>query len=111
MPTYIIKLKDEKFNRDYYMEWSTVVDAPVTYGMNLEDFKNYYKNQYGVSGLSKLDARLERVEKTGTSGYPPFDNLQELVFPNRAGKGEKEIGLDEILDKYCRLAGLKKSKT
>lgn len=102
MPKYIIKLKDEKNNKDYYMEWSTIVDAPLTYGCSIEDFKRYYKNKYGVSGLSDLDARLERVEKTGTSGYSPFDDLDNLLSCNRAGENETTIDIETILERYCR---------
>lgn len=38
----IIKLNDGK--RDWYLEWSTVVDAPVTYGMSLKGLKAHEKS-------------------------------------------------------------------
>lgn len=63
MPSFIIKVKDEKFNKDYYMEWSTIVDAPVTYGMSLDEFKEYYKEQYGIKGMEGLEDRMTRVEE------------------------------------------------
>ena len=102
MPKYIVKLKDEKFNKDYYLEWSTIVDAPTTYGCSLDEFKDYYKSRYGEEGISQLDDRLKRVEETGTSGHPPFDDLKDLLSCNRAGEDETEIDLEGILERYCR---------
>ena len=102
MPKYIVKLKDEKFNKDYYLEWSTTVDAPITYGCSLDEFKDYYKSRYGEEGISQLDDRLKRVEDTGTSGYKPFNNLKDLLSCNKAGEDGTEIDLEGILERYCR---------
>jgi len=101
MPKYIIKLTDENTQKDYYLQWSTIVDAPVTYGMTLDELKKYYKKYNGLDGMGPLDARLERVEKNGTSGYYPFDNLNNLIKGNRAGDDEKELSKIEIIEKYC----------
>ena len=101
MPTYIIKLTDENTQKDYYLEWSTIVDAPVTSGMALDKFKKNYKRRYGLNGVSTLDARLERVEKNGTSGYSPFANLNDLIKGNHAGDDGKELSKIEIIEKYC----------
>lgn len=107
MPTYIIKIHDDKFNRDYYMEWSTVVDAPVTYGCNLEEFKEYYRSEYGRKGIEELNERMKRVEEKGVSARPPFDNLESLLEYNCAGKNETCLDKEGILERYCRnkLAG------
>lgn len=102
MPTYIIKINDPKDNQDYYLEWSTVVDAPVTYGLSLEDFKEYYKDRYGRDGMARIDERLVRVEQTGTSSQMPGDNLDEMLVANRAGPDETEIDKEGILERYCR---------
>jgi hypothetical protein len=101
MPTYIIKLHDERDGKDYYMEWSTVVDAPVTYGLSRKEFEQYYGEEYGDSGMLKLPPRMERVEKTGTSGFPPDDDLEELIAYNRAGEQEACLTKIELIDKYC----------
>lgn len=96
MPRYIIKLNEQ------YLEWSTIVDAPVTRGMTLEDFKIYYLKSYGELALSELKKRLERVESKGTSSQI-YESLDALIEGNRAGEDESELTKQEIIDKYCRL--------
>lgn len=93
MPNYIIKLtKDPKV---WYLEWSTVVDAPVTFGMSLKEFKSYYREQYGAASMRELDMRLERVERLGTSSLLGH-TVQELISTN-----PKKLTLDEIIEWYC----------
>lgn len=84
------------------MEWSTVVDAPVTFGMSLEEFKKHYKEEYGSSGMIELEERLKRVENNGTSGHPPFGNLEGLLSSNRAGANETHMEREDIIEYYCR---------
>lgn len=100
MPRFIIKLSDEITGKDYYIEWSTVVDAPVTYGVSLEDFKEYYKNEYGNNGMKGFDSLIEETNKSGTSS--PYYNLQSLLDYNRAGENDKTLDKESILEKYCR---------
>ena len=95
MARYIIKLDD------YYMEWSSIVDAPVTFGLTLEEFSNYYHDEYGNRGMCDLDDRLKRVEKFGTSSYdkqPP----ESIIYFNRAGPNEDSISREEIIKAYCK---------
>lgn len=90
MPKYIAK-----FN-ELYCEWSTVVDAPVSWLMPLDEFKEYYRAQYGENGLRDLPDRLGRVENQGTSaidGFTPAD----LFGHNRAGPREGRIRTVERL--------------
>jgi hypothetical protein len=100
MPRYIVKLTDEKTNTNYYLEWSTVVDAPITYGMSLEEFNDYYKEEYGNSGLEQLAARMERVEQKGTSSMLDA-SADEVISFNRAGDGETCITKEQIIQKFC----------
>lgn len=100
MPRMICKLTDPKTNTDYYFEWSTVVDAPVTYGEPLEDFKEYYRTKYGNSAMGELEDRLKRVEEKGTSSQIDY-SIDDLIIGNRAGENEKELSKEEILDQYC----------
>ncbi len=97
MPRYIVKLTDK--DKSWYLEWSTIVDAPVTHGMDLEEFRYYYLEEYGQQELSKLDNRLERVEKHGISGS--CYTLDQLLAANRAGPQESCLSKQEIIDKYC----------
>jgi hypothetical protein len=94
MPRYIVKIKDR------YFDWSTVVDAPVTYGMTLERFREYYRSEYGSDGMRHLDDRLERVEAKGTSSRLD-ENLKECIGFNRAGENEKQISISQIYKQYA----------
>ena len=102
MGRFIVKLTDEKTNQDYYMEWSTIVDAPVTYGLELEEFKGYYLEKYGRHGFKDLDDRLERAEKFGTSAHPPFNDLNSYFRNNHAGENGICLDREGILENYCR---------
>lgn len=94
MPRYIVKLKD------CYFLFSSVVDAPVTFGMSLDEFKEYYEFEYGQDGLNNLDNRLARVEKYGSSDMAGLSADDVLEF-NRAGPNEDELTIDEIYKAYC----------
>lgn len=93
MSRCIIKIKDK------YFEWSTIIDAPVTNGMDKEKLKEYITNEYGNSGLRKLPFRLERVEEKGAS-WASYHDLDYTLTANRAGEDEKCISKDEIYEKY-----------
>ena len=93
MSRCIIKINDK------YFEWSTIVDAPVTYGMDKSELKTYIKNEYGNEGLRKLPQRLKRVEKRGASWVDGHDLDYTIAF-NRAGENESELTKQEIYEKY-----------
>ena len=94
----IIKLNDG--TRDYYLEYSSIVDAPVTNGMTLEEFKEYYRDEYGRDGFERLGQRLERVEMKGTSNYSD-ESVDDTILCNRAGKKETRLTKQQIIDVYC----------
>ena len=94
MPSFIVKLES------YYMEWSTVVDAPTTFGMKLDEFEQYYEHENGRRGMEDLPNRLERVERHGTSSIGPM-SASDLLELNRAGPDESELSYDEIYRAYC----------
>ncbi len=85
---------------EYYLEWSTVVDAPVTYGMSLDDFKMYYRRQYGEQGMEGLPARLERVAANGTS-WQSGESTEDTIQGNRAGPQETTLTKKQIYRAYC----------
>lgn len=94
MPRYIVKINNQ------YLEWSTVVDAPVTFGMSLDEFKEYYRDEYGESGMNGLGKRLKRVEEKGVSSH--LDNsLDSLLSFNRAGPKETHLPLRLIEEAFC----------
>lgn len=87
--------------KDLYFEWSTVVDAPVTYGMTLEELKTYVKEKRGTEGLAELPSELENIERQGTSCYTNY-TLKELLHHNAAGENEKSISINAIYERYKR---------
>lgn len=95
----IIKLTHK--DKDYYLMWSEVVDAPVTYGMSLDEFKEYYRNEYGESGMRGLPEKLELVEKYGVSNWPHYHSADEYIKFNRAGHNQKQITKAQIIKIYC----------
>lgn len=102
MPSYIIKLTRGDESR--YLEWSTIVDAPVTYGMTLEQFMRWYKDQFGAKDFKEvLPERLTRVEAKGTSSLGW--TLEEVLSSNRAGPNETHLTYDQIWDEYCTKDG------
>lgn len=91
MSRAIVKIKDK------YFIWSSIVDAPITYGLTLDQLKEWHKEEYGRS--VDIEERLERVEKYGTS-LQRFTNVEKLIRLNRAGDNEEQLTLDEIYEKY-----------
>jgi hypothetical protein len=85
--------------KDLYFEWSTVVDAPVTYGMTLDELRARVKEERGNEGLRELPERLERVEEYGSS-FQIKTTLEELISTNRAGNNEEKISLNDIYKRY-----------
>ena len=98
MPTYIVKLIKEK--KAFYLLWSTVVDAPITYGLSLGELESYYRYQYGEHGMAALSERMRRVEEKGTSAHDDV-SAEETISCNRLGKRGKTLSMDEIIQKYC----------
>ena len=104
MSRCILKIKDK------YFEWSTVVDAPLSYGMNYLELKKYIKAKYGLEGLKRLPNQLERIAKKGNS-FQMTGDIKWLIAGNRAGDDETELNSDEIYEKYCSPVVVKKERT
>lgn len=99
MPRIICKVNAE--GRDYYFEFSTVVDAPVNAGMSLEEFTEYYREEYGRRSMEfEFPNRMKRVEEQGTSSTSG-DSLEDLICCNRAGKDETRLTVEQLIDAYC----------
>lgn len=98
MPKYILKIDTKPEPK--YLEWSTIVDAPTTYGVTLDEFKYYYLKRYGTEGFKDLQERLDRADKTGSScAYGT--TLEDTISGNRAGPNETELSLEQIIETYC----------
>lgn len=94
MPKFIVKLAEDKF-----VEWSTIVDAPVTYILSKEGMIEYLDAEYGRASKENNVVRVDRADKTGTSSMMG-DDLESIVSGNRAGPKETEISLAEIIEQY-----------
>jgi hypothetical protein len=84
----------------WYLEWSTIVDAPVTYGMSKEETYNFYKEKYGNTGLRDFERDIEECDKRGTC-YRDGYTLDNILSCNRAGPKETEYTKEEIIEHYC----------
>lgn len=82
-----------------YMEWSSIVDAPGTYLVPIEGFRDYYAQQYGRDGVRGLQARLDRADERGTSSFHDR-NLDEAIGFNRAGPLETVATAAQIFELY-----------
>jgi hypothetical protein len=100
MPTYICKVKAA--GRDYYFEFSTVVDAPVTLGMTRKEFEKHYREEYGNHAFEsgEFQNRMKRVEAKGTSSRLHV-SAEEVLSANRAGKDETCLTIAQLIDAYC----------
>lgn len=85
---------------EYYLEWSSIIDAPITFGMSRDEFEVYHRDEYGAHGHRDFNDRMARVEKTGSS-YLLDTTACEVVSGNRAGPDESELTLDEVYQAYC----------
>jgi len=85
----------------YYLEWSTISDAPVTYGMSLAEFRDWYCGFYGTEGYRDLEYRLARVAKYGTSSIEA-ETPEQMIIGNRAGPNETTLTMTEIIAEYCQ---------
>ena len=99
MPTYIMRLEDD--GKEYFLEWSPIVDAPVTYGMPFDEFRDFYQYEYGHSRMEEFEQRIARARSTGTSSLFP-ESAEDMMSFNRAGPDETELTKEEIIQKYIR---------
>lgn len=99
MAKYIVKIPHN--GKDYYLLWCTIMDAPATHGGSLTALKNYYHIEYGEKAFLDLSDSLERVEAKGVSSLI-HDSFDELIKFNRAGDDEKELTMQQIIEKYCK---------
>lgn len=82
MPRFIIKpVKD----RDFYVEYSTIVDSWTFYGDRQEFLSNGFD-----------EARLDRADEEGSSAFPPFYKWNETSLDFRSGYGHFEVERNDI---------------
>ena len=95
MPRYIVKIGDR------YGEWSTIVDAPVTYLVPLEEFRAYYTTEYGRSSAGEFAERVARADAKGTSSHL-HNSANDVMACNRFGDREGCLPVSECRAKWER---------
>lgn len=95
---FIVKLDGDK-----YIEWSRVVDAPMSYIMSRKEMYNHLIEQREKTLASKesSEERLVRADKYGTSLIGKT-SVEEIISFNRAGDNESCLSLEEIIEKYTK---------
>lgn len=87
MPYYMLRPEPDW---DLYIEWSTIVDAPVGHGTRAE---------WVAEGIAP--ARLDRADRTGTSAYRPLDigawDDEELMVAEPLGR-QRLLPRDHLVD-------------
>lgn len=96
-----VKLVDPVDRSEWFLEWSTVVDAPITFGMRRDELEDYVRKEYGEYGLTRLPRWLSWLDKTGTS-YQGVSSCEAVLETNYAGPDEEEATADDIVRWYCR---------
>jgi len=100
MSRIIIQLKD------FYLEWSSIVHAPITFGMNKKEFELYHHDEYSANGHWDFRERMKRVTEAGTSSHHGM-TVKEVISNNHAGPEETELTFDEIYQAYCLQESIK----
>ena len=80
-----------------FFEWSNVTESPKSSAMTYDEFKNYYKEQYGCHAMGELDNRMARVMKYGTSSHFA-ESVEDIIFGNMAGLNNSELNVKEIMN-------------
>lgn len=94
MGQYIVKLKE------YYLIWSSIVDAPLCICDSVADVTDYIREEYGCEGVRNLPPRLARVEAKGTSSLGE-ESAISTIWLNRAGPNESTLTIEGIYRHYC----------
>lgn len=94
MPKFIVH------HDGYFFEWSTIVDAPTTYGMRREEFEVYFEKRYGAEAMRDLPDRLSRALAQGTSSLDGT-SAESLIAGNRAGPDETELPFADVIRITC----------
>ena len=69
-----------------YFEYSEVTDAPASILMSLEEFQEFYLEEYGRASIWSLQERLDRADLKGTSSMLD-DSFEDMILTNRYGEG------------------------
>jgi hypothetical protein len=100
MTRHIIRLEDH--GQPYYLEWSAELGCPVTEGMTRQEFQEYYRQEYGRSGMSRLVLLMLQVDQFGTSEVGARD-VNDTIARNSAGPEGVAMTKAQLVSRFVRL--------
>jgi len=78
---------------DRYLLWESIVDAPVSFGLTLEEIKLLWEDKYQRGrGYQDFESRLLR------QGGP--HSIEDVLDLNRAGARETCLSIEQIVDYF-----------
>lgn len=80
----------------YVVEWSTIVDGPLTEPLTRKEMERHLVKQYGIEGTRDLKERFERLDRKGTTSMF-HESAEAAVRNNRAGPNESRISYDDLV--------------
>jgi len=83
-----------------FMHWSSVTDAPETPLLPESLFAQYWKDEYGRSGMVDYANMIDLAKETGTSIRFGNETVDSVIRSNRAGTKEKTLTKEEIIAEY-----------
>lgn len=83
-----------------YLVWSSVADAPLSYGLPSDAFADFARDEYGhIFNGASLETKMALADRLGSS-RPGYETLEELIAGNCAGIDGSSLTLDEIVEVY-----------
>jgi hypothetical protein len=83
-----------------FMHWSSVTDAPETPLLPEPLFAQYWKDEYGRSGMVDYANMMDRAKTQGHSSRFSTETVNSLIRNNRAGQGDKTMTKKQIIEAY-----------
>lgn len=89
---------------DKFLEWSTVVDAPVSTLMTESELRKFMVAEYGETILNTFEYRMARVKEYTTSAMSGITK-QDLLECNRAGRNGERVSREADMIALYKNAG------
>ncbi len=96
----IVKLTDG--DQTWYMEWSRMSAGPLTLGMEWDEFKSFYKEEYGNAGMRELEEDMKCLSHHGSNS--PHYSAADFIRRNRAGRLDTRLSKEQLIEYYCKTA-------
>jgi hypothetical protein len=103
MGQFLIRIADGE--RECFMEWSTVSDAPSTSPGSETELREFMLAEYGRQGCRDLDERIARCRERGHSVRVAAGNLADRIGYNRAGEDGTCLTMTQMVDYYLHCGG------